>query len=59
MNKYIVIVVNVSRELPSLETSGLSFSSVQTTGAHWPADAVHLFASYHAVSETDMLKPML
>ena len=33
------------RELPPLETSGLSFSSVQTAGAHWPADAVHLFAS--------------
>ena len=29
-----------ARELPSLVTSGLSFTSVQTDGTHWLADAV-------------------
>ena len=31
------------RELPPLVTSGLSFTSVQSAGAHWLAEAVHAF----------------
>ena len=47
-------------EVPSLNmTSGLSFDSVQTAGAHWLEDALHRFGILHAVYGTDRLKPML
>ena len=50
LSKGKVDVFNLStRELPSLVTSGLSFTSAQTAGAHWLADAVHPFEIYHAV----------
>ena len=34
-------------------TSGLSFISVQTAGAHWLTDAVHPFVIQYAVFGTD------
>ena len=40
-------------ELPFLVTSGLSFTSVQTAGAHSLADTVHLLGTNHAVFRTD------
>ena len=45
--------------LPSLVTSGLSFTSVQMTITDWLADAVRSFGMQHAVFGTDRLKPML
>ena len=45
--------------LPSLVTSGLSFTSVQMTVTDWLADAVRSFGMQHAVFGMGRLKPEL
>ena len=49
-----VFSLAASRELQSLVTSHLSFTSVQMRGARWPADAVHPFGICHAVFGADI-----
>ena len=46
-------------ELPPLVTSGFSFTSVQTAGAHWLVNAVQPFGILCAVFGTQRLKLML
>ena len=53
-----VDVLNLAtRELPSLVTPTISFTFVQTAGAHWMADTVQPFCQPRAVFGTDRLNP--
>lgn len=54
-----VLNLAANRELSSLVTFGLWFTSAQTAGPHWLAAAVHPVEIPRAVFGTDGLKPML
>jgi len=51
--------LTTTQEVPSLVTSSLSITSVQTAGAHFLVDAVHPFGIWHTVFGTGKLKLML